>query len=231
MHESDAQTPTPSTPFKPTVQHAASTKQGSIDVPQHWKPHPLSLASTNTVGSTADRGGRSSQSALASATTASVGPATRQPDPSTLLSLSEPTAAGNHGQGRGINSSRAVIPEVRDPFRATIEGTPSPLLHKTPLNDNDQDRGFHPGHILQNNAEGTSGEPDDTFDMWTWPQTSLETVHEPRKVPPVLPDAGAHKRELLNYIKQQLDCYGREPLLLDRYQLLGPEHRATGGTI
>lgn len=51
-----------------------------------------------------------------------------------------------------------------------------------------------------------------------------------RAVAPVLPRAGCDTAQVLDYISQQLDCFGREPLLLGRYQLLGPRHRCTGGT-
>lgn len=70
----------------------------------------------------------------------------------------------------------------------------------------------------------------DPFTRQSVQQTLTEAFHEPRKVPPVTLEPGAQRENVLEYIKQQLDCYGKEPLLIDRYQLLGPDHRATGGT-
>jgi hypothetical protein len=72
---------------------------------------------------------------------------------------------------------------------------------------------------------------DDTLQNTSAQQTLPEASYESRKVPPVRPGPGAQRVELLEYIKQQLDCYGKEPLLMDRYQLLGPDHRATGGVV
>jgi hypothetical protein len=69
----------------------------------------------------------------------------------------------------------------------------------------------------------------DTFANTSVQQTVREVVHEPRKVPPVSPGPGSQRAELLEYIKQQLDCFGKTPLLMNRYQLLGPDHRVTGG--
>jgi hypothetical protein len=74
-------------------------------------------------------------------------------------------------------------------------------------------------------------EAKDTFANTSVLQTDAEVVNECRKDPPVKPGPGAHRMELLDYIKQQLDCYGKEPLLMNRYQLLGPDHRAAGGNL
>jgi hypothetical protein len=59
--------------------------------------------------------------------------------------------------------------------------------------------------------------------------TEAEASHETRNHPPAHPGPGAQRAELLEYINQQLDCFGKEPLLMDRYQLLGPNQRASGG--
>jgi hypothetical protein len=59
--------------------------------------------------------------------------------------------------------------------------------------------------------------------------TDREVPHEPRTEPPVTPVPGAPRADVMEYMKQQLDCYGKEVLLLNRFQLLGPAHRATGG--
>jgi hypothetical protein len=69
----------------------------------------------------------------------------------------------------------------------------------------------------------------ETFAYSSFQETIEELPHEPRKEPPVNPGEGAPRAEMLEYIRQQLDCYGKEPLLRNRYQLLGPAHRATGG--
>jgi hypothetical protein len=61
--------------------------------------------------------------------------------------------------------------------------------------------------------------------------TDEEVFQMTRKVPPVHPGPRAPRVELLEYIKQQLDCYGKKPLLMNRYQLLGPDQRATGGLL
>lgn len=42
-------------------------------------------------------------------------------------------------------------------------------------------------------------------------------------------NAGASTEEHLDYIKQQLDCFGPEHRLMDWYQLLGPAARRQGG--
>jgi hypothetical protein len=71
----------------------------------------------------------------------------------------------------------------------------------------------------------------DTFENPSVQQADTRVLHEPRKVAPVHPGPRAQRAELLEYIKQQLDCYGNEPLLMNRYQLLGPDQRATGGEL
>jgi hypothetical protein len=71
----------------------------------------------------------------------------------------------------------------------------------------------------------------DTFENPSVQQADTRVLHEPRKEAPVHPGPRAQRAELLEYIKQQLDCYGKEPLLMNRYQLLGPDQRATGGTL
>lgn len=80
-------------------------------------------------------------------------------------------------------------------------------------------------------AQSAHSDSQDTFDRATWQATVVEVSHMPRQQPPVDPGPGASTAQVLEYIKQQLDCFGREPLLLDRYQLLGPEHRVTGGVL
>jgi hypothetical protein len=69
----------------------------------------------------------------------------------------------------------------------------------------------------------------DTFSNTSVRRTAADISHDPRRCPPVSPSSGAQRWELLEYIKQQLDCYGKEPLLMDRYQLLGPDNRKIGG--
>jgi hypothetical protein len=69
----------------------------------------------------------------------------------------------------------------------------------------------------------------DTFSRTSAQQSSVNAPHEPRKEPPVKPANGAKKWEMLEYIAQQLDCFGKAPLLLDRYELLGPDEREKGG--
>jgi hypothetical protein len=69
----------------------------------------------------------------------------------------------------------------------------------------------------------------DTFSHTSVQKTVESVTFEPRKIPPVNPGPGARKADLLEYIKQQLDCYGKEPLLINRYQLLGPDYRKSGG--
>jgi hypothetical protein len=69
----------------------------------------------------------------------------------------------------------------------------------------------------------------DTFSHTSVQQTFSEEPHKPRRDPPENPGPDAKRCVLLEYIKQQLDCYGKEPLLMDKYQLLGPDQRATGG--
>jgi hypothetical protein len=78
-------------------------------------------------------------------------------------------------------------------------------------------------------SPGAPGAELDTFSCTSVQQTISEVTHQPRKNPPVVPGPGAQRIDLLEYIKQQLDCFGTEPLLMNRYQLLGPDHRATGG--
>ena len=73
--------------------------------------------------------------------------------------------------------------------------------------------------------------PSDTFEQMSLQQTCIETAHRPRTEPPVPPGPGAAREAVLDYIKQQLDCFGTEPLLMNRFQLLGPCHRATGGAL
>ena len=57
----------------------------------------------------------------------------------------------------------------------------------------------------------------------------LEDVHEPRTEPPKKPRAHASTSAWLEYIQQQLDGYGPTPLLIKRFELLGPNHRCCGG--
>lgn len=83
-------------------------------------------------------------------------------------------------------------------------------------------------------TKGTTSTPRpllDTFEMTSVQQLIHEGNHEARTEPPVVPGPHAEKREVLEYIHQQLDCFGREPLLLDQYEVLGPSHRATGGIV
>jgi hypothetical protein len=70
---------------------------------------------------------------------------------------------------------------------------------------------------------------DDTFAYSTFMPTDEDVPHEPRTEPPVIPGPGAPRADIMEYIKQQLDCFGKEDLLRNRFQLLGPAHRATGG--
>jgi hypothetical protein len=100
----------------------------------------------------------------------------------------------------------------------------------------------NPAFVNEKTPEGTSVEdPDstvqhqssrvaDTFSIMAAQPTVVENPHKARNHPPVHPRSGASKAELLDYIQQQLDCFGKEPLLIERFQLLGPSHRATGGT-
>jgi hypothetical protein len=94
----------------------------------------------------------------------------------------------------------------------------------------------HASHSIEDNKRLEDAEPaslvleaNDTFAHTSVLHTDVEVLHEPRKEPPAHPGPGAQRVEVLEYIKQQLDCYGKEPLLMDRYQLLGPEQRACGG--
>lgn len=64
--------------------------------------------------------------------------------------------------------------------------------------------------------------------MWLQVSLKLEDVHEPRTEPPKKPRSRAPTGEWLEYIQQQLDGYGPTPLLLNRYELLGPQHRCCG---
>lgn len=61
--------------------------------------------------------------------------------------------------------------------------------------------------------------------------SGLEESFMPRLIAPIRPPAKCDTSQVLDYIKQQLDCFGKEPLLLGRYQLLGPKHRCTGGVL
>jgi hypothetical protein len=70
---------------------------------------------------------------------------------------------------------------------------------------------------------------EDTYSYATFMQTDEDVPHKPRTDPPVSPGPGAPRADILEYIKQQLDCFGKDPLLRNRFQLLGPAHRATGG--
>ena len=60
-------------------------------------------------------------------------------------------------------------------------------------------------------------------------QSVMDEEFTARPIAPVLPRAGCDTAQVLEYISQQLDCFAREPLLLGRYQLLGPRHRCAGG--
>jgi hypothetical protein len=119
---------------------------------------------------------------------------------------------------------QACIPAKDDPFHTSHQHTP-PLTH----NGKSSDTAKH--------ASGLSLHPDlletakDTFTNSSVLLNDEEVFHEPRKEPPLNPGPGAQRIELLEYIKQQLDCYGKEPLLMNRYQLLGPDQRASGGAL
>jgi hypothetical protein len=109
-----------------------------------------------------------------------------------------------------------------------------PFSAKTDPNASFNQHGAPPGGAQY--VSGRSGQPpgvhvaaNDTFASPSVQQPIAEVSHQPRKEPPVVPGPGAQRMDLLDYIKQQLDCFGKEPLLMNRYQLLGPEHRATGG--
>jgi hypothetical protein len=117
---------------------------------------------------------------------------------------------------------QAHIPAKDDPFHSSHgPSTPSIGDKKPPVD-------------VEHTSGTSSRQPEliaaeDTFANTSVLHTAVEKLHEPRKEPPVNPGPGAKSAELLEYIKQQLDCYGKEPLLMNRYQLLGPDHRATGG--
>jgi hypothetical protein len=115
------------------------------------------------------------------------------------------------------------IPPEDDPFHVSHERSVPSIPEKTPSD------GAQQASSSSSQAPELLIAIDDTFSCTSVQQTVAEVSHEPRKIPPVNPGPEAQRADLLEYIKQQLDCYGKEPLLIDRYQLLGPEHRATGG--
>jgi hypothetical protein len=110
-----------------------------------------------------------------------------------------------------------VIPANEDPFHSS-HGPSTPSIA-------DKKGSEHARGIPSTQVELVA----DTFANSSVQQTDAEELHEVRKEPPVNPGPGAQRAELLEYIKQQLDCYGKEPLLMNRYQLLGPDQRAVGG--
>jgi hypothetical protein len=116
---------------------------------------------------------------------------------------------------------QAHIPAKDDPFHSSHgPSTPSIGDQKPPLDVE---------HANSTSSQQELDVAEDTFANTSVLHTAVEKLDEPRKDPPVNPGPGAKRAELLEYIKQQLDCYGKEPLLMNRYQLLGPDHRATGG--
>jgi hypothetical protein len=62
-------------------------------------------------------------------------------------------------------------------------------------------------------------------------KTELEDVHEPRMEPPKKPGSRAPTAAWVEYISQQLDGYGPTPLLVNKFELLGPNHRCRGSTL
>jgi hypothetical protein len=111
-----------------------------------------------------------------------------------------------------------------NPFYSGDQGSTPSLLHATPSGS-----ALHAGGY-SSHSPGQLGTAQDTFFRTSVQQTVSSICHEPRKDPPVKPGPGAQRTEILEYIKQQLDCYGKEPLLMNQYHLLGPDHRATGGS-
>lgn len=57
----------------------------------------------------------------------------------------------------------------------------------------------------------------------------MPETFKPRTEPPVATATGATKAQHLQHISQQLDCFGPNDMLLEKYILLGPEERRRGG--
>jgi hypothetical protein len=117
---------------------------------------------------------------------------------------------------------QAYIPARNDPFHSSNESPLPPISKNTPADDAELSNSL----FLRPELLAATK---DTFANSSVLHTDTGLFHEPRKDPPINPGPGAQRVELLEYIKQQLDCFGKEPLLMNRYQLLGPDHRATGG--
>jgi hypothetical protein len=121
---------------------------------------------------------------------------------------------------------QAHLPAMHDPFD---------INHEARVHSNDMEDGWissgdaHHGKSHSSYSQEHPVVENDTFSNTSVEQTVTEVYTEPRKSPPIRPGPGANKADLLEYIKQQLDCYGKEPLLMNRYQLLGPDHRKAGG--
>lgn len=62
-------------------------------------------------------------------------------------------------------------------------------------------------------------------------QSIVDEEFVARSVAPNVPPSGCSISEVLEYITQQLDAFGKEHLLLGKYQLLGPRHRFSGGKL
>jgi hypothetical protein len=60
--------------------------------------------------------------------------------------------------------------------------------------------------------------------------SSAALAWSPRKTPPHNPIGDNSIAASMNFIHQQLDCFGPERRLLGKYQLLGKKERRTGGT-
>jgi hypothetical protein len=121
-----------------------------------------------------------------------------------------------------LRSMRTLIQANLDPYHGSL-GLSAYSAQKTKPHDNVelvQGPSLHPEPLAAAR---------DTFANTSVQQMDVKVFHEPRKDPPVKPGQGAQRGELLEYIKQQLDCYGKEPLLMNCYQLLGPDQRAAGG--
>jgi hypothetical protein len=118
---------------------------------------------------------------------------------------------------------QARTPTRDDPFNSDHLSS-QPSMRKNRSFDSTQHASVKSSRVseLPVTAEDTSA-----FSSFT--PTDREVSHEPRTEPPVPPVPGARRAEIMEYMKQQLDCFGKEVLLRNRFQLLGPAHRATGG--
>lgn len=71
--------------------------------------------------------------------------------------------------------------------------------------------------------------PNDTFANMTAQGTVVAEKWEPRTQPPVPPTTPGDKAEVFRYMKEQLDCFGKQHNLLGRYHIMGPTERRAGG--